>query len=174
MMSTLRGFRAGCAGLTALEIVIAVCVVLGLSALTAKPITHMVYRIRVHNAADGIKRMVQNARMRAIASPDRYCGVVFRFHAAGSAVNDSVFSFLDANPSNKTWVPGQDQTYLSPFVVPRKQGIAISIPAGFPSELVFRADGSASASAKVVLTLKGIRDTLDVLASTGRVKVVKK
>jgi hypothetical protein len=38
---------------------------------------------------------------------------------------------------------------------------------------VFRSDGSAIASGKVALTLKGFKDTLDVLASTGRVKVIK-
>ena len=56
-----------------------------------------------------------------------------------------------------------------------KRGCSIDdFVAGFPSVVVFRGDGSANASAKVVLKRKGMEDTVDVLASTGRIKVVRK
>jgi Tfp pilus assembly protein FimT len=153
---------------------IAAVVVLGiLAALSVKPLNGMVQRIRLQNAADGMKHYVLNARMRAVANPDRHCGVVFRIHGAGGA-DDSIFAFLDSNPPDKHYVKGQDSLYLAPMVIPRNQGILADIPSGFPTELVFRADGSASASAQVELTLKSFSDTLDVLASTGRVKVIKK
>jgi Tfp pilus assembly protein FimT len=166
-----KRFSQGDSGMTAMEVTIAVCVILLLALVTAKPITSLVQRIRLQNAADGMKHLIQTARMRAVSSPDRYCGVVFRFHRG--AADDTVFAFLDASPSDKHYVAGQDQAYLSPYVIPKTQKIISSVPAGYPTELVFRSDGSAIASGKVALTLKGFKDTLDVLASTGRVKVIK-
>jgi Tfp pilus assembly protein FimT len=172
-MSKRNGLFSGSAGWTAMQVVVTVCIILILSAVTTKPLSGLVRRIRVQNAADGIKHFLMNARMRAVSSPDRHCGVAFRFHVSTSALNDSVFAFLDADPPDNHYVAGTDQLYLSAFVIPRKQGIVAAIPVGFPSEVVFRGDGSATASAKVTLTLKGFKDTLDVLASTGRVKVTK-
>ena len=145
-----------------------------LSAISAKPVSGLINRIRLQNAADGLKHIIQNARVRSVSNPDRHCGVVFNFYPAGSASDDKVFAFLDANPANNDYVLGEDQLYLSPYVIPRKQGIVATIPAGNPTVLIFRGDGSAISSAKVVLTLKGMQDTVDVLASTGRLKVIKK
>lgn len=158
-----------------MQLVITICVIMILSAITARPLGGLIRRIHVQNAADGMKHFIMNARMRAVASPDRHCGVAFRFHAANSTRDDSVFAFLDANPSDNLYTPGTDQRYLSAYVIPRKQGITVSmvVPAGLTGEVLFRGDGSATASVKVALNLKGIMDTVDVLASTGRVKVSK-
>jgi len=164
---------SGSAGWTIMQVVMTVCVILILSAVTAQPLSGLVRRIRVQNAADGLKHFILNARMRAVSSPDRHCGVVFKFHAAGSLLNDSVFAYLDANPPDNHYVAGTDQLYLSAYVIPRNQKITVAVPAGLPTEVVFRGDGSATVSAKVTLTLQGFKDTLDVLASTGRVKVTK-
>lgn len=165
----------GSAGWTAMQLVITVCVILILSTITARPLGGLIRRIRVQNAADGIKHFIMNARMRAVASPDRHCGVAFRFHAANSKLDDSVFAFLDATPSDNLYTPGIDQLYLSAFVIPRKQAIVgkMVVPAGLTGEVLFRGDGSATASVKIELALKGFVDTVDVLASTGRVKVSK-
>jgi Tfp pilus assembly protein FimT len=160
-------------GWTLMQVIMTVCVILILSAVTAKPLSGLIRRIRVQNAADGIKHFLLNARMRAVSSPDRHCGVAFRFHAAGSLLDDSVFAYLDANPPDNHYVAGTDQLYLSAYVIPRNQKITVAVPAGLPTEVLFRGDGSATVSAKVTLNLKGFKDTLDVLASTGRVKVTK-
>jgi Tfp pilus assembly protein FimT len=173
MMPKADSLYSGSAGWTVMQVVMTVCVILILSTVTAKPLSGLVRRIRVQNAADGMKHYLLNARMRAVASPDRHCGVVFKFHAAGSLLNDSVFAYLDANPPDNHYVAGTDQLYLSAYVVPRNQKITVAVPAGLPTEVVFRGDGSATVSAKVTLTLQGFKDTLDVLASTGRVKVTK-
>jgi hypothetical protein len=175
MMQKRNTILHGSAGWTAMQLVIAVTVILILSAITVRPLGGLVRRIRVQNAADGMKHFLMNARMRAVSSPDRHCGVAFRFHAPNSAVNDSVFAYLDADPPDNHYVAGIDQLYLTPYVIPRSQGIAaaVAVPPGLSTELVFRGDGSATASAKITLTLKGFIDTLDLLASTGRVKVTK-
>jgi Tfp pilus assembly protein FimT len=158
-----------------MQLVITVCIILILSTITARPLGGLIRRIRVQNAADGIKHFLMNARMRAVSSPDRHCGVAFRFHAAGSKFDDSVFAFLDTSPGDNLYTPGVDQLYLSAYVIPRKQAITavMAVPSGLTGEVLFRGDGSATASVKVALNLKGFLDTVDVLASTGRVKVSK-
>jgi Tfp pilus assembly protein FimT len=152
----------------------AVSVLVIMCAITARPLSGVLSRLRLQNSAEAIKHMIINARTRSISSPDRHCGVVFRLHAAGSTLNDSIFCFLDANPPDNIYVAAQDNRYLAAYVIPRKQRITAAIPAGYPTTLVFRGDGSATSSAKVALTLKNMKDTVDVLACTGRVKVIKK
>ena len=131
----------------------------------------MVQRIKLQSAANGMKHAVMNARLRAVANPDRQCGVVFRLYGS-STMNDTVFAFLDKNPPDKIYKKGEDSLYLTPFVLKPSNKVVSRIPAGFPSAIVFRGDGSASASAQVILTLGNMSVTLDVLASTGRVRVV--
>lgn len=172
MPAIMQGLRRSQGGWSFLETV-AVVIVLGVVAtLAAKPLNGLIQRIALQSAANGIKHVLQNARLRSVANPDRQCGVVFRL-TASPAQDDTIFSFLDATP-DKIYVRGRDSLYLSPFIVKGKNNIATSIPAGFPTTIVFRGDGSANASAKIVLTLKGMTDTVDVLASTGRVKVVSR
>lgn len=152
----------------------AVVIVIGvLSALVVKPLQGLMNRIKLQSAANGMKHALMNARLRAVANPDRQCGVVFRLHGSPT-MDDSVFTFLERNPPDKLYVRGQDSLYLAPFVVKKVDQVVSSIPTGFPSVVVFRGDGSASASARVILSLKGLSDTLDVLASTGRVRVVSR
>jgi Tfp pilus assembly protein FimT len=164
----------GEAGLTLIQLVTAVTVLLITSAITAKPLANVYTRIRLQNSAEAIKHILMNARSRSISSPDRHCGVVFAFHAATSPLNDSVFAFMDSNPPNNLWDKASDERYLSAYVIPRKQGITASVPPGYPTVVIFRGDGSATSSARVSLLLKTMKDTVDVLASTGRVKVIKK
>src|SRR3954470_12921734 len=104
MTLKVNSLNPGSAGWTMMQVVMTVCIILILSAVTARPLSGLVRRIRVQNAADGMKHFIMNARMRAVASPDRHCGVGFRFHAAGSLLNDSVFAFLDANPGDNHYV----------------------------------------------------------------------
>jgi hypothetical protein len=163
----------GEAGFTTTELLAAAAVFLVLCAVCVKPLGGVIKRIRLQNAADGMKHFVMNARVRSVSNPDRRCGVVFRLHP-GSNMDDTLFAFLEKSPPDMHYVAGQDELYLAPYVIPRKQGITAAVPAGFPTELVFRGDGSASASAKVALSLGPFRDTVDVLASTGRVRVIRK
>ena len=165
-----RGLHRGEGGWTFLQTAVAIIVVGVMAALAAKPLHGLMLRIKLQSYANGIKNVLLNARLRSVANPDLQCGVVFRL-TASPAVNDTVFSFLDAT-ADKVYVRGRDSLYLSPFIVKGKDTITTSIPAGFPTTVVFRGDGSANASARIVLTLQGMRDTVDVLASTGRVRVV--
>lgn len=159
-------------GFTFLEVLVAVIILSVASALAVKPMKGLIQRMKLQNATNGIKHTIMNARLRAVANPDRQCGVVIQ---PGSATKDHVvFAFLDKNPSDKIYKQGEDTPYLSPFVVRREAKVALTIPAGYPGVIVFRGDGSASASARLILSLGSRADTLEVLASTGRVRVGSK
>ena len=168
-LQDLRRFEGGWSFLETAAVIIVVGV---MASLAAKPLQGLMQRIKLQSAANGIKNVLLNARLRSVANPELQCGVVFRI-TPGQAVDDTVFSFLDATP-DKVYVRGRDSLYLSPFVVKGRDRITASIPAGYPTTVVFRGDGSANVSAKIVLTLMGMKDTVDVLASTGRVRVVSK
>ena len=172
MPASLQDLRKFEGGWSFLETAVVIIVVGVMASLAAKPLNGLMMRIKLQGAANGIKHVLLNARLRAVANPDLQCGVVFRL-TASPAVNDTVFAFFDATP-DKVYVRSNDSLYLSPFIVKGKDKITTSIPAGFPTTIVFRGDGSANVSARIVLTLKGMTDTVDVLASTGRVRVVAK
>jgi hypothetical protein len=130
----------------------------------------MLDNIKLKRSADAVKHLILNARVRSVANPERLCGVVFRVQGAAGA-DDTVFSFLDAVPDRR-YEAGSDQAYLAPLVVRRSEGIRATVPPGYPRILLFRGDGSATASTRLVLSLGSRSYTVDVLASTGRVKVV--
>ncbi len=159
-------------GFSALEVLVVVAVIGILAGLCIHPLSAFLQRIRLQNAADNMKHYILNARIRAVSNSERHCGVVFRVHAAPK--DDTVFAFLEENPPDNIYTKGKDSLYLSPFVVKKSEAISSRIAVGFPALIVFRGDGSATASAKVVLTLKANEDTVEVLASTGKVKVVVK
>lgn len=153
-----------------MEIMIVFIVIAVMSGFAVKPVSGLIQRIKLKNAADGIKHHIVNARVKAMADTQRRCGVVFRVHP-GAAINDTIQSFLDKAPSDNIYTAGVDSLYLSPHVIRKdRDKIEISIPQGYPSVIVFRGDGSANASARLVLTLNAFKDTVDVLASTGRVR----
>jgi hypothetical protein len=167
-----RVLRSGERGWSFLETAVAIIVLGVMSALAAKPLNGLLLRIKLQGYANGVKNVLLNARLRSVANPDLQCGVVFRL-TASPTLNDTVFSFLDAT-ADKVYVRNRDSLYLAPFIVKGADRITTSIPAGFPTTVVFRGDGSANASARIVLSLGGMTDTVDVLASTGRIRVVSR
>ena len=160
----------GKSGFTAMEVMITLIVISIITAVVMKPVTGVLQRLKLQNSADGIKHMILNARMRAVSNAQRHCGVVFRVHTA-SSINDTIFAFLEKNPPDNLYTKGVDSLYGKPFVLEKKYKINSAIPPGYPSVVVFRGDGSANVSAKLALSLNSFMDTVDILASTGRVKV---
>lgn len=158
-------------GYSFFEVIAALAVVGVVAGIAVKPLNGLAQRIKLQGAANSIKHLLLNARLRAVANPDRQCGVVFRL-SSDPTKDDTLFAFLDKNPSDKIYTKGVDSLYLSAYVVKKETGVQVTIPAGYPNVVVFRGDGSASASAKMLLSLKGMMDTVDVLASTGRIRVV--
>lgn len=157
-----------------IEVLIAVVIFGVIAGASIKPLNAWIQRINAKKAADGLKHYVMMARSRAIANPARHCGVAFKLHAANSKLDDSVIAFFDKVPNNNLYDKGVDSLYSKPYVFKKKEQLSAAIPNPYPSVIVFRGDGSANLSVNVVLTLKKIQMTVDVLASTGRVKVVMK
>ncbi len=161
-------------GFSTIELVVAVLVLCILSAISIHPVLGLINRIRLQNAADGVKHYLMTARIRAVSNPNRHCGVVFRLHSS-AAITDTVFGFLDQNPPDNIYTSGVDSLYLKPFLITKKFNVTTSIDAlVYPKVIAFRGDGSASASLKIVFALGTLQDTVTVLASTGKVKRVTK
>ncbi len=162
-------------GFTVLEIMVTLIVISILAAVSIKPITGILNRIKLQNSADGIKQILLNARSRAVSNSNLRVGVVFNINASPS-IDDSIFAFFDDIPAGKTkgddkFTAGVDKIYGSYFVIQKNRKISTAIPSGYPSTIVFRGDASANASAKLIVTLGQLEDTVSVLASTGKVKV---
>jgi Tfp pilus assembly protein FimT len=158
--------ETGNRGFTVLE----VCMVAGLIGIVAllsiHPMKTYLRRLEFRNSEKNIKRLIQTAQSRAMANPNLHIGI--RFDLA--ATPQRAFAFQDrANPELYQYDGDVDSAYLQPELL--KRGASFEKVAGYPSEIIFRGDGSAYKSIKMVLTEGVLRDTLDVLASTGRVRL---
>ncbi len=162
-------------GFTLKEIMVVVAII-GILTAAAKPSVKNLYlSYKYQNAENAVKHLVQTARSRAIANPSVHYGV----HLDLNSVPQKVFLFADTDsPSSNQW-SANDKAYLQPYSLPIN--ISISIPTNkgsLSSDLIFRGDGSAFLPFEVVIvaslsSTKSLEDTLDVLPSTGRIKVIK-
>ena len=117
------------------------------------------------NAVLGVRKLLQTARGKAMANPGLHCGVWFD----NSGAQPRAVMFLDTySPGDYAYDAGKDQAYLSPFVLPR--GARLQVPSPYRAAVVFRGDGSAYVSGRVLVAAPGFEDTVDVLASTGRIR----
>lgn len=153
-------------GFTVVEILIAAGVLGLLALLSLRPMKNYLHRMEFQNSSRNIKHLVQLAQSKAMANPNVHIGVYFN----KATTPHRVMLFQDlANPANYNYDGNGDPAYLAPAIL--KTGTSIQSLTGYPDEIVFRGDGSAWKSMKVVLTDGTLKDTLDVLASTGRVRV---
>ncbi len=153
-------------GFTVLEISIAVIVVGLMAALGIHPMQNYLHRLEFKNSSQNIKHLIQTAQSKAMANPNMHIGVYFD----RSVTPNRVQLFLDqTNPATYQYDGASDPPYLAPTVL--KTGTGFQLLPGYPDEIIFRGDGSAWKSMKIVLTNGTLQDTLDVLASTGRVRV---
>lgn len=161
----MRQARPGRGGFTLLEVV-GVIVILGLITAAAKaPMGRYLQTLEQKNAVTAMRKLLQTARGKAMANPSVHCGVWFDFQSAPPRAG----LFLDTfSPGNYAYDPGKDKAYLSPFILPK--GAKLTVPEPYPAAVIFRGDGSAYLSGRVQVRTAGMDDTLDVLASTGRIR----
>ncbi len=156
-------------GVSFIQLMVALAVISILTAFAIPPIRGYVRGITLRNGADAAKYLILNARSRAVSNTSLHCGVVFAVHAAPTA--DSIFAFFDrSNPLNNVYDKGTDSLYLQPIVFKAKD--SLNIVSASPTTIVFRGDGSANTSLGVKFKLYNFVDSINVLASTGRVKVI--
>lgn len=139
-----------------------------LAHLSARPMRDYIQRIQFGNHQANIKRLIQTAKSRSMANPQVHCGVYFDVGSSPQRV--AAFRDLD-DPASHAFDPGPDSLFLLP--VDLRPEISLSLVPGYPSAIIFRGDGSAYETARVVLRYKDLEDTLQILASTGQVQVLK-
>jgi hypothetical protein len=115
------------------------------------------------------------AKIRAISDPridansGYNCGVYF----STSTNPQQTKIFIDMDNS-KTFNSG-DIVYQFPFQIAKECTLIVpKSPVNYPDQIIFRSDGSAAENGKAIIKIKGGRaDTLNVLASTGRIRFKK-
>ena len=148
-----------------------VILVIGLLAAVAAPnLVPMVDMTKLRTAANAIKRQMIIARTRALSDPNTHVGVCIN----RSTNPNTSFVFLDRGTLNE-YDAANDAIYMGVYKMP--SNIWDSIPSvangGITdSVVVFRGDGSAKNGGSVIVKNKrGKIRTINILASTGRVKV---
>ena len=151
-------------GFSALEVTIAL-VLFGIAAIVIRnPMRSYMKRLEFDKSVDNVKHMIIACQTKAMSNPGQHVGVWFG--------GDVVVPFLDkGDPSAYEYDKHADPAYMQQAVL--KRGVRLQKLPGFPDEIVFRGDGSAYKSLRIVITDGVLKDTLDVLASTGRVRVLR-
>jgi Tfp pilus assembly protein FimT len=146
-----------------------IVVVLVLAAIALPSIGGVARAMRLRSAVDAVKNQIFVARIRAVANPNVHCGVFFDVAEARSLV------FYDnGSGSEYSFDPAGDEVFGNTYSLP--SGITFSLPSSNAftnSAIVFRGDGSAKHGGSIEIKDADENTRLvDVLASTGRVKVV--
>lgn len=147
---------------------VAVVVLLVLAALARPSMATYLVNVKHKGAVSAVKRTLQAARSKALANPMLHCGVYFDV----TSVPNRMVVFLDTHaPGAHAYDGEEDRQYLAPYILP--EGVEISVPDPNPAAIVFRGDGSACISGRAVVKSAAFSDTVDVLASTGRIRVMR-
>jgi prepilin-type N-terminal cleavage/methylation domain-containing protein len=151
-------------GFSVLEI-LGVLVIVGiLTALAIAPMDRYIKSLRQKSVLGEIKHMLISARSRALANPGVHCGAYFDL-----STNPQKIVLFNDNfaPANYSYDANRDKAYLTSYPIP--QGFTVKIDSGYKPEIIFRGDGSAFLSGKILISSSAFTDTLDILASTGRI-----
>lgn len=155
-------------GFTILEVSTALVLLGIVIGLAFRPMKNYLRGIEFRNSGQNIKRLIQTAQSKAMANPNMHIGIYFD----RSKTPHKAFLFHDRNnPAGYEYDGASDPPYLQPEVL--KRGLVFVTLPGQPDEIIFRGDGSAWKSMKICISDGTRKDTLDVLASTGRVRLGK-
>jgi Tfp pilus assembly protein FimT len=157
-------------GVTFLEIIVVVGII-GLLAVVFRPSAKaFLDRIRLWNAANAIKQELILAKTRALADPNMHAGIFFdtsKFpHKIQTFVDDDSTALND-----NLYSEGKDRLLAPSYVLSITDTLKLISGSNV---VIFRGDGSAKASTTITISGKaGKRDTITVLASTGRIRIGK-
>jgi len=163
-LKTMRGF-------TFLEVMV-VLLIVGLLAVVFRPSSRpLIEGMRLRSSAFNIKSQILTAKTRAVANPKVHCGVYFDMV---STTHSSLLFFDNGSGSDYRYATG-DGLYVAAQKLPKGisfQSYTSSHPDPNARAIVFRGDGSAKYNATIVIKNSyGKTKTIDVLASTGRIRM---
>ncbi len=124
--------------------------------------------IDLHNTTRQIKGQLDFAKVRALTNPLVHCGVYFKT----SSPSYSAIFFDTAMVGSYDYNMGQDPLYQAALEIPPGLNVSLSIPGG-KDEVIFRGDGSSNTNANIIISNGFMSDTINILASTGRIKILK-
>jgi prepilin-type N-terminal cleavage/methylation domain-containing protein len=160
-------------GFTIIEVLVVIIIIGIMAALVKVKYRPLAESLQLKTAANIVKGTIVSARARAMANPSVQCGVYFK-----TSNPQQMLVFYDNN--SNYFYDGSDTIYITSQPLPGR--ITMENPSdSFPANLgtggagyivVFRGDGSSKWPGSIIVKNSyGKKDTIDVLASTGRVKV---
>lgn len=153
-------------GFSVLEIVMVIVLIGVLAGFSLAPMKDYLNRLQFEQSVDGIKRLILLAKSKAAANPRVHCGVYFDLNQD----TQQVIGFQDVvNPQDYEYDRAGDEPYQNPIQL--KRGVRISLVPGYTNTIIFRGDGSAYESGKLIISYAHLQDTVSILASTGNVRV---
>jgi Tfp pilus assembly protein FimT len=160
-------------GFTVTEVMVVLCFIIIMIFMARPALKSFSASIGMHTTAKTIKSELMLAKTRALGDPNVHAGVYF--DTAGSP--DCVVAFMDDDTTSMNdyqYTQGKDHLLCPPYKLPNYDTLRILSSSPFRT-VVFRGDGSAKTSARIYISNKLKRgDTLTVLASTGRIRLMRK
>ena len=156
-------------GFTLVELIVVIVIALISSAIAVPSFIKMMQHNRLKTTADSIKQQLYVARSRALANSTVHCGVYFDF----SSTPQKVFTFTDdPTGAQDQYNALTDKTLLAVLTIPINVQMTLPSSGGITNScIVFRGDGSAKYGGTVNVTNSSNTKYINVLASTGRIKV---
>lgn len=156
-------------GFTLFEILIAVVVLLILSAAAAPAIKPIIEGIQLYTTANGIRSQLVCAKTRAIGDSQLHCGVHFDTGATPQRVQ--VFMDNGSPENNGSYDDGDDEKFMTAYVLPPTCSLKIS-GEGISDVIIFRGDGSTKIHGMTLTLFNSKRiKNISVLPSTGSIKI---
>lgn len=150
------------------ELVVVIAVLLLLAAMARPAMGAYLGGVKHKGAVGAVKRTLQAARAKALSNPMVHCGVYFD----NLSQPNRIVPFLDTfAPGAHAYDEGRDRAWQAPYELPA--GTTLEVVDPNPSAVVFRGDGTAWISGRAVIRSADVTDTVDVLASTGRIRVMR-
>jgi prepilin-type N-terminal cleavage/methylation domain-containing protein len=154
-------------GFTMLEMMILIVIIGILASIAAPSFFNWIPQMKLKNDARTNLNSLRQARAQAVAKNGQY-GVYF------DQENKQLYLFKDCdNPSGSTYTPGLDSLVQAPITF--DDDVVISSCTFISNTVIFYPNGSASNSGLISLqnSSGGTIYSVDVLASTGRVKMTR-